>query len=177
MSASPIVRTWDSDKLYLEDQDGDSSWSHSSIWGENAAGKFMAYGDTLKNRRWFYHDDVVADFGGNDGFAAHQFYLRHGIKPLVIDCAANRLEFAAQNYRLKTVQCFLEDIPLPRACAFIVPLEKPDQAKLNRAHSVGCPSVIAWIRLMRRNNWIIKGSACTMGRTEGQIFALPRGHK
>jgi ubiquinone/menaquinone biosynthesis C-methylase UbiE len=201
---SPIVRTWDSDELYLEDQDGDSSWSHSTAWGENAAMKFMAYGDTLKERGWFYHDDTVADFGGNDGFAAHQFYLRHGVKPIVIDCAANRLEFAAASYGLVTVQCFLEDIQLPdksidwgfcshtmehtrdpelalaeiarvvkRACAFIVPLEKPENAKENRAHCVGCPTVDGWKKLMHRD-WIVKGSARTLGREEAQIFARPR---
>jgi SAM-dependent methyltransferase len=199
-----VVHTWDSDDAYIADQDKDSSWSHDTAWGECAATKFMDYGDKIRAFGWLYHDDTVADFGGNDGFAAHQFFLRHGIKPLVIDCEPRRLAFAAREYGLKTLRCFIEDIPLPgksidwgfcshtlehtrdvgraiaelarvvkRACAFVVPLEKPDVARRNPAHSVGCATLKEWKELLKPH-WVIKGSGRAVCRTEGQLFALPR---
>lgn len=52
----------------------------------------------------------MADFGGNDGYAAHNFYLVHKIKPLVIDCEPRRLEHASKAYGLSTYEAFLEDM-------------------------------------------------------------------
>lgn len=56
------------------------------------------------------HDDSVADFGGNDGYAANEFYMAHKIKPLVIDCEPKRLEHADKVYRLPTYQSFIESM-------------------------------------------------------------------
>lgn len=58
-----------------------------------------------------YHDDKVADFGGNDGYAAYNFYLAHKIKPLVIDCEPKRIEHADKVYKLSTYQTFIEHMP------------------------------------------------------------------
>ena len=58
-----------------------------------------------------FHDDTVADFGGNDGHASYQFYLAHKIKPLVIDCEPHRLEYAAKIYGLSTYETFIERMP------------------------------------------------------------------
>ena len=52
----------------------------------------------------------MADFGGNDGYAAHKFYLKHGIKPLVVDCEPRRIEHARTKYDLSTYETFLEDM-------------------------------------------------------------------
>ena len=57
------------------------------------------------------HDDTVADFGGNDGFASYNFYVVHKIKPLVIDCEPHRLEYADKAYGLSTYQTFIERMP------------------------------------------------------------------
>jgi len=57
-----------------------------------------------------FHDDAVADFGGNDGTASNQFYLATGVKPTVIDCEPGRLSFARDAYGLKTIRAFLEDL-------------------------------------------------------------------
>lgn len=59
---------------------------------------------------WLFHDDVVADFGGNDGWAAHNFYMTHKIKPLVIDCEPKRIERADKAFKLPTYQSFVEDM-------------------------------------------------------------------
>lgn len=56
------------------------------------------------------HDDRVADFGGNDGWAAHQFYLVHKVKPLIVDCEPKRLRHAWDAYGLETFETFLEDM-------------------------------------------------------------------
>ena len=199
-----VVRTWDDDESYISDQNKDSSWSHDSAWGESAAGKFVDYGETIKRYGWLYHDDKVADFGGNDGYAAQQFFLRHGVKPLIVDCEPRRLEFARREYNLETLQCFIEDMPLAdksidwgfcshtlehtrdiqkalselarvikRGCAFVFPMEKMKHAKNNPAHSVSCTTLVGWKKILRPD-WIVKGSARTACRSEGQIFALPR---
>lgn len=199
-----IVHCWDTDEAYISDQNTDNSWSHDTEWGECAAMKFMAYGDRLKELGQMYHDDTVADFGGNDGFAASQFGLRHGIKPLVIDCEPHRLAFAKREYGLETLRCFIEDIPLPdksidwgfcshtmehtrdvdsalseisrvikRACWFILPLEKTKDALKNPAHSVACPTLKSWRRLMKPY-WVIKGTEVGACRSEARVFALPR---
>src|ERR1700675_3080729 len=89
---SPQLRNWQSDEAYVADQDAESSWSHNSSWGEAAAIKFVKFGIWLGDR--LFHDDSVADFGGNDGYAAYCFYLQHKIKPMVIDCEPKRLEYA-----------------------------------------------------------------------------------
>jgi SAM-dependent methyltransferase len=201
---SVIVHTWTSDASYIADQNKDSSWSHGTAWGENAAMKFMSYGDTLKERGWLYHDDTVADFGGNDGFAAHQFYLRHGIKPLVIDCEPNRVRFARKVYGLETLKCFIEDIPLPdksidwgfcshtlehtrdvnRALSEIARVVKRAcifVVPLERAEKAALNpahsvgcSTIAGWKNLLKPCWVVKGSSRTRYRGECQIFALPR---
>ena len=107
---SRLERKWQSDSDYVAAQDRISSWSHLSPWGEQAAKKFVMYGRYLGDR--LYHDDVVADFGGNDGTAAHRFFLAHGIKPIVIDCEPKRLEYARSEYGLVTVETFLESMPM-----------------------------------------------------------------
>lgn len=53
----------------------------------------------------------MADFGGNDGYAAYNFYLVHKVKPLVVDCEPMRLEYASKVYRLPTLERFIEDMP------------------------------------------------------------------
>lgn len=58
-----------------------------------------------------YHDDAVADFGGNDGTAAAAFFARTCIKPVVVDCEPERLTYAAQKYGLPTRQAFVEALP------------------------------------------------------------------
>lgn len=57
-----------------------------------------------------FHNDRVVDFGGNDGYAAYEFYKAHAIKPTVIDCEPQRLEWARKAYSLPTIQAFLEDL-------------------------------------------------------------------
>ncbi len=68
----------------------------------------MKYGCEIQE--YMCHDDRVADFGGNDGWAAYQFYLIHKIKPLVVDCEPMRLQHAWQAYGLKTFETFIEDM-------------------------------------------------------------------
>jgi ubiquinone/menaquinone biosynthesis C-methylase UbiE len=53
----------------------------------------------------------VADFGGNDGYAAFRFYQEHKIKPLVIDCEPKRIDFAGKVYQLSTYETFIESMP------------------------------------------------------------------
>jgi SAM-dependent methyltransferase len=95
----------------LAAQQRDCSWSHKSEWGKAAAIKFIAYGKTLGDR--LCHDDVVADFGGNDGYASHEFYVIHKVKPIVIDCDPMKIDFAARNYGLDTCETMVEEMPFP----------------------------------------------------------------
>lgn len=104
---SPTLRTWQSDSDYIADQDAESSWSHKSSWGESAAMKFVHFGKEID----LFHDDTVADFGGNDGYAAYNFYLRHKVKPIVVDCEPKRLDHASKVYLLPTLQRFIEEMP------------------------------------------------------------------
>lgn len=100
---------WQSDQAYIEDQDRDSTWStFDRAWGDAAARKFITFGENLGDK--LCHDDKVADFGGNDGWASFCFYTRHKIKPLVIDCEPRRLDFADKNYKLPTYLAFIEDM-------------------------------------------------------------------
>lgn len=103
------TRKWRSDAEYISDQNETSSWSSASLWGEAAANKLVSFGHWLGDR--LFHDDIVADFGGNDGFAAYNFYLVHKIKPLVVDCEPRRLEHADKVYKLSTYQTFIEHMP------------------------------------------------------------------
>lgn len=106
---SPIIRKWQSDEDYIADQDRESSWSSKSrTWGDATATKFVYFGHWLGDR--LCHDDIVADFGGNDGWASFCFYSAHKIKPLVVDCEPKRLEHADKVYRLSTYQTFIEDM-------------------------------------------------------------------
>lgn len=57
-----------------------------------------------------FHNDRVADFGGNDGYASNEFYKALAIKPTVVDCEPRRLDHAAKAYNLPTVLAFLEDM-------------------------------------------------------------------
>lgn len=100
------IREWKSDAEYIKDQDETSSRSSSSAWGEAAAYKFVQFGHWLGDR--LCHDDRVADFGGNDGYAAFNFYRQHKIKPLVIDCEPKRIDYAGKVYRLPTYETFIE---------------------------------------------------------------------
>lgn len=87
----------------------DSTWSSfDRAWGDASANKFVQFGQWLGAR--LCHDDKVADFGGNDGWAAFNFYSHHKVKPLVIDCEPKRLEYAWSKYRLSTYQAFLENM-------------------------------------------------------------------
>ena len=79
-------------------------------WGDAAAEKFISFGKVLKQTGQLFHDDRVADFGGNDGYAAHKFYLVHAIKPLVVDCEPQRIEHARTVYGLSTYESFLESM-------------------------------------------------------------------
>lgn len=74
-----------------------------------AAAKFVKYGYYLGDR--LCHDDTVADFGGNDGFVANEFYKAHKVRPIVVDCLTNRLEHAEQAYGLSTCETFIESMP------------------------------------------------------------------
>lgn len=105
------IRRWQTDDEYVADQDRESSWSTGSIWGKAAAQKFALFGRSLGPN--LFHDDKVADFGGNDGFAAYTFYLEHKVKPLVVDCEPKRLAHARDVYQLPTLQAFIESMPLP----------------------------------------------------------------
>jgi methyltransferase family protein len=103
------IRQWQSDEDYIRDQDETSSLSSKSPWGQAAAYKFVMFGRWLGDR--LCHDDSVADFGGNDGFAGHSFYLQHKIKPLVIDCEPKRIDIAGKTYHLPTYETFIESMP------------------------------------------------------------------
>ena len=204
MNAPAIVRTWETDEAYVASQCKDSSWSHGSAWGENAALKFMDYGDTIKGHGWLYHDDRIADFGGNDGYASHQFFIRHAVKPMVIDCEPRRLAFARREYNLSTLECFIEDIPLEDNyidwgfCSHTLEHTRDVSKALSEMARVikrGCAFVfplesmkgalaneahsvsstsLGAWKKLMRPYWIVKGSARTGCGTEGQIFALPR---
>lgn len=102
------TRVWQSDSEYIADQNEISSWSSQSLWGDAAATKFVKFGEWLGNR--LCHDDKVADFGGNDGFAANHFYIAHKVKPLVVDCEPQRLDYADKVYKLGTYKTFIEDM-------------------------------------------------------------------
>lgn len=104
-------RKWRSDKEYLCDQDEHNSWGSASPWGMRARGYFTLYGEWLSQIGKLFHDDTVADFGGNDGTAANQFYMDHKIKPLVIDCDTGRLNYAKSSYGLPVLHSFVESIP------------------------------------------------------------------
>jgi ubiquinone/menaquinone biosynthesis C-methylase UbiE len=62
------------------------------------------------DRGLLFHDDTIADFGGNDGFAANEFFKKLAIKPLVVDCEPQRIDHAWKVYGLPTYQAFLEDM-------------------------------------------------------------------
>lgn len=111
-TSSPTIRQFESDAEYIAAQDRESSWSHKSHWGEATANKFVQFGDALEGYGLLYHDDTLADFGGNDGYAAHEFYMAHKIKPLVIDCEPKRLAYASSVFKLPTLRAFIEDLPL-----------------------------------------------------------------
>lgn len=105
------IRAWQTDEEYIADQDRESSWSSKSpAWGDAAACKFIAYGNSLMQSGMLFHDDRVADFGGNDGWAAHNFYLAHKIKPLVVDCEPKRLAHAVDAYGLPVLRAFIESM-------------------------------------------------------------------
>lgn len=99
-----------SDADYIAAQAKDSSWSSQTEWGEAAAKKFIEMGNVLKATGQLFHDDTIADFGGNDGFAAQEFFLAHAIKPLVVDCEPQRIEHARTVYGLSTYEAFIEDM-------------------------------------------------------------------
>ncbi len=202
-----VIRTWTDDEQYVRDQATDSSWSHDTAWGEQAALKFMSVGDCLFRVGQLHHDDTLADFGGNDGFAANQFFRRHGIKPMVIDCEPRRLAFAEREYGLRTVQCFIENIPLPDNsidwgfCSHTLEHTrdvKKALAEMSRVIKRGCSfilpmethdeasqniahaiscSTLGQWKKLLTPHWIIKGSARTKCRVEAQIFAIPRRRK
>jgi len=202
-----IIRSWDNDDQYVRDQATDSSWSHDTAWGEAAALKFMSVGDTLLATGELFHNDTIADFGGNDGFAAHQFYRRHGIRPTVIDCEPRRIAFAHREYKLDTVQCFLEDIPLPDNsidwgfCSHTLEHTRDvDKAisEISRVVKRGCAfilpletrdqtlqniahavncSTMTQWKKLLTPHWTIRGSARTKSCIEAQIFAIPRRRK
>ncbi len=204
MSSPTIIRAWDSDEQYVKDQATDSSWSHDTAWGKTAALKFMSVGDILLNTGQLFHNDTIADFGGNDGFAAHQFYMRHGIKPMVIDCEPHRIAFAKREYDLSTIQCFIEDIPLSdnsidwgfcshtlehtrdvnKALSEIARVIKrgcvfilPIESVDNASRNIAHAvscSTLGQWKELLRPYWTIKGSARTKCRVEAQIFAVPR---
>ena len=99
-----------SDADYIKAQATDSSWSSQTAWGEAAANKFIEFGRVLKATGQMFHDDTVADFGGNDGYAANEFWKAHAIKPLVVDCEPHRLDHAMKVYGLSTYETFLENM-------------------------------------------------------------------
>lgn len=199
-----IVRKWETDEQYVLDQATDSSWSHDTEWGEKAAMKFMHMGDTLFRSGELYHNDAVADFGGNDGFSSYQFYRRNGIRPTVIDCEPTRLAFARREYSLPTLQCFIEDIPLPDNsidwgfCSHTLEHTRDISRALKEMARVinrGCAFVvpletketasgniahavcctsIKQWKDLLNPHWRIRSSARTKKRCEAQIFAIPR---
>lgn len=65
----------------------------------------------LLERGDLFHDDTVADFGGNDGYAANEFYKATGVRPLVVDCEPKRLGHAWKRYGLSTLERFIESMP------------------------------------------------------------------
>jgi hypothetical protein len=103
------TREWLSDEEYVSDQDKDSTWSEGTVWGDAAANKFVQFGTLLGDR--LYHDDRVADFGGNDGWAALNFYMVHKVKPLVVDCEPKRLAHAENIRKLPVYRTFIESMP------------------------------------------------------------------
>ncbi len=106
------TRHWQSDEDYIKDQNENSTWSTvDRSWGDAAANKFLGFGNMLIQQGKLFHDDTLADFGGNDGWAAYCFYLRHKIKPLVVDCEPNRIEHASKQFKLPTLERFIEHMP------------------------------------------------------------------
>lgn len=71
--------------------------------------KFVLYGKYLGDK--LYHTDIIADFGGNDGFAANEFYLAHKIKPIVVECDPAKIEYAGKVYKLPTCESLIEKMP------------------------------------------------------------------
>src|SRR5881394_2250745 len=94
------IRESVSDADNLRAQNADCTFSHKTEWGKAAAIKFVSYGKYLGDK--LYHTDTVADFGGNDGYAAYQFYLVHKIKPIVVECDPAKIEHADKVYKLPT---------------------------------------------------------------------------
>lgn len=111
MTQRRLERNWQSDEEYIRDQDAESSWSSDKrqAWGTATANKFVKWGHYIGAD--LFHDDTVADFGGNDGYAAYEFYVAHKIKPLVVDCEPKRIEHADKVYKLPTLQRFIENMP------------------------------------------------------------------
>lgn len=107
---SPLVRSWQSDAEYIAAQDKDSSWNHETDFGRATGERFVEYGRILMALGRLFHNDRVVDFGGNDGYAANEFFKALAIKPTVIDCEPKRLVHASAVYKLPVIRCFLEDM-------------------------------------------------------------------
>jgi SAM-dependent methyltransferase len=90
---------------YDEVQDGDSSWSHSSRWGEYAAIRMEEFLDTVKP------SGPICDFGGNDGFAA-LVAKEKGLDITVLDSNPKRLLYCRHVLGIPTMRLDLTDIDL-----------------------------------------------------------------
>jgi SAM-dependent methyltransferase len=96
--ASEEAKKWDIDLL----QETENSWSHQSAYGKNAAVLLRLAVEKLKPK------GRVADFGGNDGYAAHMCSYDN---ITVVDQSIPRVAFAKAQFGLNAVRTFLEDMP------------------------------------------------------------------
>lgn len=147
-------------------------------------------------------NDTVADFGGNDGTAAYQFYLHHKVKPLVVDCVPERIDFAAKVYGLSTYEGRLENMKDLESksidwgfCSHTLEhLREPEKGlreiarvirrgcffivptsdeRENAAHTLSSTSTFAWLAFISKNGWNVKMVRNMPGK-EVHFFARPK---
>ena len=64
-----------------------------------------------------------------------------------------------------------------RVCAFVLPLEKEEHAKMNSAHAIACSTFTAWRRVIKPHWKILAAATLTNergARLEAMALAMPR---
>ena len=86
-------------------QEDDCSWNHKTIWGENAASRFVRLmGESKVSGK-------VIDVGGNDGFAAMCTEKSWDIQVTVLDMSPFKIAFARHEYGLRAATGTADNIP------------------------------------------------------------------
>lgn len=177
-----LTRNWLSDEEYVRTQRDEIDPTIKSRFRDAPGSIMTSCFEVLRSRGLFFMDDTVADFGGNDGTAAYQFYLIHKVKPLVVDCVQERTDFARRAYNLPIYDTFIERMPELKDksidwgfCSHTLEHLRDTQAGLselkrvikrgcifvvptsdekhNHAHVTNCTTVTGWRTLIEDNGW------------------------